>query len=230
MPTLVTWGDVVQSSFQSLWLGFSGFFPKFLGAVVIFLVGVLVAAALRSLIVRLAGLLRLDALAEKLELKGSLAKVGITLKIGELIGWLVKWFVMIAALIAATDILDWPQITDFLRQVVFYIPNVVIAVVILLAGILLANFVRNVVHQTVKAGGLVSADFLAGISRWSILLFTFMAALVQLRIAPELIQMLFAGLVAMLALAAGLAFGLGGKDAAGRFIDRLRKEISADHR
>ncbi len=230
MPTLVTWGDVIQSSFQSLWLGFAEFFPKLLGAIVVFLIGVLVAVALKGLIVRVSGLLRLDALAEKLDLKGSMAKAGITLKVGELLGWLVKWFVVIAALIAATDILDWPQITDFLKQVVLYVPNVVISVVILLAGILLANFVRNVVHQAVKAAGLTSADFLAGIARWAILLFTFMAALVQLQIAEQLIQMLFAGLVAMLALAAGLAFGLGGKDNAARFLDRLRKEISSEHR
>lgn len=228
MPTtLVTWGDVVTTSFQSLWLSLAAFLPRLLGAVIVFLIGVLVAIALKNLVVRVSGWLRLDLLAEKLDLKSTLAKAGISLKVGELFGWLVKWFIVIASLIAATDILGWVQITDFLEQVVFYIPNVVIAVVIFLAGMLLANFTRNVVHKAVKAANLESADFLAGIARWSILVFTLMAALVQLQIAEQLIQMLFAGLVAMLAIAGGLAFGLGGKENATRFLDKLRKEISS---
>lgn len=227
MPTLATWGDVVQTSFQSLWEGFAAFFPRLLGAVIVFLIGLLVAWAIKNVVVRVAGWLRLDLLAEKLELKSSFEKVGLRLKVDQLLGWIVKWFVIVAALIAATDILQWPEITQFLREVVFYLPNVFIAVVVLLAGMLLANFVRNVVHKAVMAAKLESADFLAGVSRWAIFIFALMAALVQLQIAEELIRMLFAGLVAMLALAAGLAFGLGGKEHAHRFLERLRKDISS---
>src|SRR3989339_612693 len=147
MPTLVTWGDVFQSSFQSLWLGFAELFPKLLGAIVVLIIGVIIALVLKGLVVRLSNLLRLDVLAEKLELKSSMQKIGVSLKIGYLLGWLVKWFVIIAALIAASDILGWSQITFFLEDVVMYVPNVFIAVVIMLAGIMLANFVRDVVHK-----------------------------------------------------------------------------------
>ncbi|MBI4280801.1 hypothetical protein HY628_01225 [Candidatus Uhrbacteria bacterium] len=227
MPTLVTWGEVVQSAFENVWLGFVAFLPKFLGAVVVFVVGLLVAVALKNIVVRVCGWLKLDLLAEKLDLKSWLAKVGLTLKIGELLGWLVKWFVIIAALLAAADILEWNQITDFLHEVLLYLPNVIIAVVILLAGILLGNFVRNVVHRAVKAANLESADFLAGVSRWAIFLFSFLAALVQLQVAADLVRMLFAGLVAALALAVGLSFGLGGREQASRFLDKLRREISS---
>jgi len=226
MPTLVTWGDVFQSSFQSLWLGFAELFPKLLGAIVVLIIGVIIALVLKGLVVRLSNLLRLDVLAEKLELKSSMQKIGVSLKIGYLLGWLVKWFVIIAALIAASDILGWSQITFFLEDVVMYVPNVFIAVVIMLAGIMLANFVRDVVHKAVAAANLTSAEFLAGISRWAIFIFTLMAALVQLQIAPQLINTLFTGFVAMLALAAGLAFGLGGKEHANKFLEKLRKDIS----
>lgn len=230
MPTLLTLGDVVQSSFQNLWLGFAGFFPRLLGAVVVFIIGMLVAMALRSLVAKISDLLHLDTLAEKIELKGSLAKAGINLKVGALLGWLVKWFVVIASLLAATDILDWTQISDFLKQVVFYLPNVFIAVVIFLAGIVLADFTRRVVHHAVEAAGLSSSDFVAGISKWAILIFTLMAALVQLQVAESLIRTLFTGLIGMLALAGGLAFGLGGRDQASRFLERLRKDISEHHK
>jgi len=111
---------------------------------------------------------------------------------------------------------------------VLYVPNVIISVIILLAGILLANFVQRVVKSAVEAAKLQSADFLSGIAKWAILVFSFMAALVQLQIAQELIRVLFTGLVAMLSLAGGLAFGLGGKDHASRVLDRLRKDLSSE--
>lgn len=196
----------------------------------VFIIGALVAMALRSLVVKISDLLHLDTLAEKIELKGSLAKGGINLRVGALLGWLVKWFVVIASLLAATDILDWTQISDFLQQVVFYLPNVFIAVVIFLAGIVLADFTRRVVHHAVEAAGLSSSDFVAGISKWAILIFTLMAALVQLQVAESLIRTLFTGLIGMLALAGGLAFGLGGRDQASRFLERLRKDISEHHK
>lgn len=226
MPTLATWGEVVNSSLQGLWAGFAELLPRLIGAIIIFLIGVLIAWIFKSVVMRISDWLRLDVLAEKLELKQTFERAGMRLKIGALLGWIVKWFVLIAALIAATDILQWTEITGFLREVVRYLPNVFIAVIILLAGILLANFVRNVVERAVEAAKLESAHFLAGIARWAIFLFALMAALVQLQIAEELITMLFAGLVAMLALAAGLAFGLGGREHASKFLDRLKRDIS----
>lgn len=233
MPTsslLLTWGDVVQAAFQDVWLSFAAFLPKLLGAIIVFLIGVLIAGALKKVVVRLAMWLKLEYLAEKLELKAVFQKMGMQLSVGQLLGWIVKWFVIIAALLAATEILEWPQLTDFVKQVLLYVPNVLIAVLILLAGSLLANFVRNVVHRAVIAARLESADFLAGVARWSIFVFSFLAALSQLQVAQGMIQTLFAGLVAMLAIAAGLAFGLGGKEQATRFLERLRKEITPENR
>ena len=220
--------QILQASVLELWQSIVSFLPLVLGAVVVFVIGVIIAVVLQRAVIKLVQLLRIDEMAAKLDLKRSLEKIGIRLNIAELLGWIVKWFFIIVALIAATDILGWDQVTDYLKQVVLFIPNVIIAVIILLAGILLANFVRNVVKSGVEAAKLASADFLSGISKWAILIFSFMAALVQLQIAPELINTLFTGLVAMLALGGGLAFGLGGKEHASRFLDRLRKDISSE--
>jgi hypothetical protein len=140
----------------------------------------------------------------------------------------VKWFFVIVALIAATDILGWEQLTSYLQEIVLFVPNVVIAVIILLAGILLSNFVQRVVKSAVEAAKLTSAGFLSGIAKWAILIFSFMAAFVQLEIAPDLIRVLFTGLVFMIALAGGLAFGLGGREHASKFLDRLKKDISSE--
>lgn len=220
--------DVVQNSVLSLWDSTVAYVPNVLGAVVVFLIGIIIAAVLQTVVAKVVQMLRVDELVSKLDVKASLEKVGIRLHVGKLLGWIVKWFFIVVSLIAATDILGWEQVTNYLQEVVRYIPNVIIAVIILLAGILLATFVRNVVKTAVEAAELASADFLSGIAKWAILLFSFMAALVQLQIAPGLINTLFTGLVAMLALGGGLAFGLGGKEHASRALDRLRRDLSSE--
>ncbi len=220
--------DVLQGPLLELWDTLIAYLPNLLGAVLVFLVGVVIAHVLRTVVVKVITLLRVDDLAKKLEITSQFERAGLRLHIGGLLGWIVKWFFIIIALIAATDILGWDQVTDYLSQVVTFIPNVIIAVIILLAGILLGNFVQNVVKTSVEAAKLESADFLSGVAKWAILVFTFMAALVQLQIAPELIRVLFTGLVAMLALSGGLAFGLGGKEHASNFLNRLKKDISSE--
>lgn len=224
MPDALT---IVQAAFADLWSSVLGFLPRFLGALIVFLIGAIVASLLKKLVMRLAELLKLDLLTEKLEVKQMFEKAGIKLHIGALLGWIVKWFAVVVFLIAATDILGWSQVTSFLQEVVLFLPNVIIAVIILLVGILLANFTRRVVKSAVEAAKLEAGDFLASISRWSILIFSFMAALVQLQIAQDLIRILFTGLVAMLAIAGGLAFGLGGKEHASHALTKLRKEMTS---
>ena len=220
--------EVLQGTFLELWESVLSYLPNVVGAVVVFIVGLIIAVVLSRFVVKLCEVLRLTELVSRLELRATLERYGIRLKVGSLFGWIVKWFFIIVALIAATDILGWSEVTDFLKQVVLYVPQVIIAVIILLSGILLANFVQQIVKSAVEAAQLASAGFLSGISRWAILIFSFMAALVQLEIAPDLIRTLFTGLVAMLALAGGLAFGLGGKEHASRVLDRLRRDISTN--
>lgn len=218
----------LQTPLLELWDTIVLFLPNVIGAVIVFVIGILIAVVLRQVVVRMIALLRIDELAEKLDIKKQFERMGLRLHIGSLLGWIVKWFFIIVALIAATDILGWGEVTDYLKQVVLFIPNVIIAVIILLAGILLGNFVQNIVRSAVEAAGLASAQFLSTLAKWAILVFSFMAALVQLQIAPDLIRTLFTGLVFMIALAGGLAFGLGGKEHASQFLSRLKKEISSE--
>lgn len=220
--------NVVEEAFLQLWNGLVSFLPSLVGAALVFLIGLVIATAARHVVERIVSVLRIDELFERFEVKRTFARFGLSLHVGHILGWMVKWFTVIVFLIAATDILGWDQVTMYLRQVVSYIPNVLIAVFILLVGSVVASFVQRVVRSAVEASRLTSAGFLAGLAKWSILVFSFMAALVQLQIAKELIATLFTGLVGMVALAGGLAFGLGGRDHAARFLDRLRKDISSE--
>lgn len=223
MPEYV---DIIRSAFVDLWVQIMVLLPRLLFAVIVFIVGLVVAQVLKSLVERLVAMLKVDELMEKLEVKDLFLKMGLKLDVGAILGWLVKWFVIIFALIASADVLQWHQITLFLSQVIAYIPNVLIAIIILLVGVLLANFVQGVIISAVKAAQLQSVNFLSGIAKWSIIVFSFMAALVQLGIAQALIQTLFTGFVAMLALAGGLAFGLGGREHASRTLDYIRRDLT----
>lgn len=220
--------EILQGPLLELWHTILAFLPNVIGAAIIFVIGMIIAVVLQRVVKQIIGFLHIDDVAQKMELQSQFERAGIQLHIGSLLGWIVKWFFIIVSLIAATDILGWKEVTDYLKQVVLFIPNVIIAVIILLAGILLANFVQNVVRSAVEAAHLMSASFLSGLSKWAILIFSFMAALVQLQIAPDLIRVLFTGLVFMLALAGGLAFGLGGKEHASQFLNRLKKDISSE--
>lgn len=223
----MTYVDILRNAFAQMWAGVILFIPKFLLAVIIFCLTLLVAGALKAAVVRMSALLHLDELLEKLELKSVFAKAGVKLQVGEFLGWLVKWFVIVLGLIVAADALGWAQITTFLTQVVNYLPNVVISVVILLVGVLLANFVNTLVISAVKAAEMQSAEFLAGLAKWSIIVFSFMAALSQLGIAEDLIQSLFTGFVAMVAIAGGLAFGLGGREHASKILNKLEADLTS---
>lgn len=224
MPDYV---DILRSAFVELWAGAVLFLPKLLLAVIVFLLGLIVANLLRAFVVRVVTMLRIDELVARLGVKDAFSRAGLKLEVSGLLGWLVKWFLIVVALIAAADALGWDQITIFLSQVVSYIPNVLIAVIILLVGIILANFVHGVVKSAVTAAEMVSGEFLSGVAKWSIIVFTAMAALVQLGIAQALIQVLFTGFVAMLAIAGGLAFGLGGREYASRVLDRLERDLTS---
>jgi len=220
--------DILRSAFVDLWATVVLFMPKVLLALAVFLLGLFFAGVLRAAVIRIVHALKVNELVEKLEIKAAFQRAGIRLDVAEFLGWLVRWFVIVLVLIAAADVLAWTQVTEFLNAVVAYLPNVMIAVIILLVGFILGSFVYSVVQSAVVAAKMHSAQFLAGIAKWSIIVFSFMAALVQLGIAQSLIQVLFTGFVAMIALAGGLAFGLGGKEKASRVLDLLWKDITRD--
>jgi len=217
--------DVILSSLNTLWLSFIGFLPTLLAALVVFIIGWLIAIALGKLANRIIKVIKLDLFLIKIGFKKALAKAKLKLDSGYFFEELVKWFFIIVFLMAAADILGLSQVTEFLKGILFYIPNIVVAVIVLLAAVIVANFLQKLVRASVEAAGLQAAGFLSGLTKWAVLIFGFIAALSHLGIAVTLLNTLVIGLVAMLALAGGLAFGLGGKDQAARFIDKLKKDL-----
>lgn len=224
MPYYATWGDAIVASLQQVWVSVANFLPSLIGAVVIFIVGWFVAVALGKLVEQLVRVARVDHLLSRLEFEKALEKAGWRLNSGAFVGGLVRWFLIVAFLLTSVNILGLTQVSDFLRDVLLYIPNVVVAALILVIAALVADAVEKLVRGAVEATGHKSS--LAGVvARWSIWVFAVVAVMLQLGIAVALVQTLVTGLVAALALAFGIAFGLGGKDAAARFIEDVRSDM-----
>ena len=222
-----TWGDVLIASFQELWSGVVSFVPQLVIALVVFIVGWVIAVALGKIVSQIVKSLRVDSALRGLGAEAPLSRAGLRLDSGAFVGGLVRWFFILVFLFAAIDVVGLDQVTEFLRSVVLtYIPQVIVAAFILLVAALLADVVHRVVAGGARAAHLPSAGFLGGVAKWAIWIFAILAALFQLGIAGVFIQTLFTAFVAMLAIAGGLAFGLGGRDAASRFLEKLRSDIT----
>ena len=226
MNELQTWGEITTISLFGLWEKFINFFPILLGAILVFLLGWIIAVVMEKVVEKMILSLRIDQAFEKMGLRKKLNESGINLNIAAFFGGLVKWFLILVFLMAATDILGLNQVTNFLNSIILYIPNVVVAVIILAVVFLVGNLVYSIVKGSTRAAGVMSATLLAAISKWSIIIFGLLAALIQLGIATSLVSTIFIGIVAMLSLAGGLAFGLGGKEEAQMILRKLREEIT----
>ncbi|MDP2641781.1 MAG: hypothetical protein Q8P21_00600, partial [bacterium] len=156
-----------------------------------------------------------------------LRRGGIDLDSGAFIGGLVKWFVIVMFLIAALDVLGLSQVNLFLQEVVLgYLPRVLAAALVLLVAGVIGDVTGRVVVTAARTAGIDSAHFAGAIAKWAIWIFAILVALSQLGIAAAFSQTLFTGVVIAVSLALGLSFGLGGQEAASRFIEKLRGEMS----
>lgn len=225
---LDTWGNVLASSFFNLWYGVVDFVPNLLAALIIFILGWLIGSVLGRWVAQIIKALKVDNALQEVGTDDLLARAGFRLNSGGFIGGLVKWFVIVVFLLAAVEVMGLPQVTDFLRRIVIdFLPNVIVSALILLVAAMIAEALQRVVSGAAAAAGISSARLLGGIAKWAIWIFAIIAALVQLGVAVFLLNTLFTGLVAMLALAGGLAFGLGGRETAARYIEKVREEVSS---
>ena len=224
---IVTWGTVFSASLKGIWLGVASFLPSFLAALVIFILGWRVAVILGKLVAQLINLTKVDNALRAANFESALAKGGFKLHAGNFVGALVKWFFIIVFLMTSLEILGLTTVTEFLRRVVLgYLPSVIIAVLMILVAAVVADAMQKLVSGSARAAGIKSANFAGNLTKWAIWIFAILAVLVQLGIAVSFINTFFTGLIIAISLALGLSFGLGGQDAAGKFIEKMKGEIS----
>lgn len=226
MSPVQTWGQAIAVSLIGLWERFIGFVPTLIGALLVFLLGLIIASILGKIVERIIRAMRVDQAIERISIGERLKEHGIDITFSEFLGKLVQWFLALVFLMAATDILGLVQVTDFLNSVLLYLPNIVVATIILSIAFLLGSLVYTIVRSSTRAAGVMNAGVLATIIRWAIVVFGLLAALIQLGIATSLVNTIFIGLISAISLAMGLAFGLGGKDEAALILKKIRENIT----
>ncbi len=219
------WIEALTSSFYNLWLRVAGFLPSLVGALITIVVGIIVAAALEKLVERIVFYLKLDNILKQVGMDSFMQRGNMKLNSGNFLGRIVYWFFILVFFLAASDILGFTALSGFIQGVLSYIPNVIIASLILLAAMVAAKFVKHFVRASVMGVKMHSGKTLGEVAWWGVVVFGFLAALSQLGVAVQIINTLITGLVAMLAIAGGLAFGLGGKDHADKWISRMKDEF-----
>lgn len=223
---LQTWGEVFSQSLIGLWYGFISFVPGLLGAIILFVVGWAVGSIIGKAITQLVSVLKVDKLFESAGANAFMTRAGIKMNVSGIIGGLVKWFIIVVFLMASLQIIGLTQVNDFLREaVLYYLPKVIIASLVLVIATVLADAMKKLVKASAQAANIRSANMLGSITLYAIWIFALIIALSELGIATAFMQILFTGFIAALAIALGLSFGLGGKEAAARAVDKISTDI-----
>lgn len=206
----------------------TAFAPQFFGGLIILLAGLIIAAILKEIVLRFFSIVKVeqwfDSFGTWLNSYRTERQTRTSVWVN-ILAELVRWTIVILFLVPAVEAWGLPRATDVLNQLLLYLPNVFVAVVVGFIGLVIANLVFSVVHNATSEMGSDSSNLLASVARYAMVFFTALVVLNQLGVAADLIRILFTGIVAMLALAGGIAFGLGGRDAATRSLDNFGQRV-----
>lgn len=218
MPNTIV--DTVGVSLANVLTNIIDYIPQIVIALLLVVLGFVVGDILGRATAHFLHILKLDRALDQAGLDSLSKRAGFGVSISRFVGQLVKWSLVIAFSMMATDMLGLRAFTAFLYKILNYLPNVFVAGLILVATVAAAEFVSRFVDGSVRAAGL-HASMAGRLCKYSIIAFGLLASLAQLNVAPEFMQMLFMGIVAAVSLALGLSFGLGGRDAAARCLSKL---------
>lgn len=217
--------EITLGELTSLWQALLAFIPKLILALIVFTIGGFVAVGFEKLVVEVLKRLRFNKFFERGVWKEALEKAEFKIDVSAFIGLIIKWILFIVVLQISVGILGWTDFALLLTGIINYLPNVVVAAFIFVVAVIIADMVEKVVRATVESTGAGYGSLVGEIVKWSIWIFALIAILMQLKIAPTLLQTLFTGLVAIIAIAGGIAFGLGGKDLAAEILQELRRKL-----
>jgi hypothetical protein len=222
----MNWNELIVDPIRQMLTKILAYLPILLGALIILIVGWIVAKVIRRLVNWLLTTIRFDTMADKAGVSEILSKGDLKITAGEVVSGLVYWLVIIMVLVMTVNALGLPNTSDVLASLFAYIPNVIAALLVLVVAMFLASFVSGIVRIAAGNAKLPKPELLAGISRWAIIIFALTIALAQLGIATLLVTTTFNIILGGIVLALALAFGLGGKDAAARYLDELKQKRS----
>jgi hypothetical protein len=215
---VTSWGEALLTSLAAALAMFLGAIPRIIGFAVILIVGWIIASLLAKAVAALLRSVKFNDLAQRSGFAGFVQQAGIHTDAAGALATIAKWFVRLIVLVVAFDALGLPAVSQVLQQLLLWIPNLVVAMVVLVLGGLAANAVHALVRGATAQAGLGNPDLLANLARGAVWAFAIVIAVNQLGIATTLVNTLFMATVGAVALALGLAFGLGGRETAGQIV------------
>jgi hypothetical protein len=218
-------GDALKASLTGALNTFFSAIPRIIGFVVVLVIGWIIASLLAKGVKALLHAVRFNDLAQRSGFADFVQNMGVKDDASGVIAGVVKWFVRLITLVVAFDTLGLPAVSNVLQQLLLWLPNLIVALVVLVLGGLAAKALSQLVRGASAEAGFSNPDTLATVTRVAVWGFTIVVAVNQLGIATTLINTLLIGLVGALALAFGLAFGLGGRDRAAQMLDRAGRSI-----
>jgi len=224
------WADVLMYSLMNMLDSIIGFVPNLIGAILLLIVGIVIAKALEFTIEKVISLVKLDSVLKKIELDRYLQKVGVNLNSGKFFGKVTYWIIFIVFIVGITDILGLSSLSLFITATLQWVfTSLIAAILILFVTAFIAQTLKQVVNASVKGAKLYSAKFLGSVTWWVVMIFGAIAALNQLGVDTMLLEnTLMSFIVAIpitIAIAVGLAFGLGGKKQAEQILERLEDRL-----
>jgi len=220
------WGTAIFNALANAVNLILTFIPRLIGFLVILIVGLIIAALVAKAVTFLLRKVGFDRMSDRIGLTRFEQRMGVRMDTAGVLGKIVYWFIVLIFLVPAADALGVPAVSNVLNQLVAYIPNVFVAILVLFLGALADTVVADLVRGAVASANIGNPNIFAMIARWAIIAFAALVALEQLKITPDLINELFGAVVLALAIAFGLAFGLGGQEAARRWLARGESTMS----
>ncbi|MAF43521.1 MAG: hypothetical protein CMI54_05045 [Parcubacteria group bacterium] len=222
---VLDWWEITKDSLQDLVGGVLNFLPNLGGALLVLIVGWFISVGIGKLVAEVLKRVKFNQLFEKGGWKEALSKAELKVDPSGFVGGIIKWVLVIVFLMAAVEILGFEQFAEFLKSVVLWLPNVVVAVAIFIVAVIIADYLAKLMRAWVEGMKVGYGHFVEVIVKWAIWIFAILAILLQLGIATELTETLFQGIVAFAVIAGGLAFGLGGKDVAAEILQDLHRKL-----
>lgn len=214
-------GQVLLDTLSVILTRVGNFLPTLIGALIVLIVGWIIAKLLQKVVTQVLKIARLDVLSEKAGIASILAKGEIKYTLAELIGVIIYWLLILVVVIATLDAFNLKVAAELLDRVVLYVPNVIAAIFILVLGMFFAALLGAVVRTTASNAGITYAKNLGQITQVAIVVFAVLITLGQLGVRTLILDQAILVLLASLGLGLALAFGLGSKEIAGKIMSEL---------
>lgn len=225
MATVTDWSAGFLTGLTAGLARLFGAIPNIIGALLLLIIGWVIAGIVGKLFTKLCQALHVDTVSSKVGAAGFLQQSGTRLKASDIMGEVVKWVIRLVFIEMAAEQLGMPQVSQIINQILGFIPNIIVAVIILGVGAFLGKLLGGIVHGGASEAQIGSAGLLSRLTYGAVIAFAIIAALNELNVAPVVVNTLYIGLVAALALALGLAFGLGGRETAARFTEKWAGQL-----